>query len=230
MGVHGHVAERVDREVSSSYEAFHENSTIADEGEFARIAHGAGVQLPVIAGINASRKPKPGNLVRLLALVSNGHRLNASGQARYRLTVFIGALVATLLDPSISAATHVVVRVLNVAEGGGTVRVAFCRKSEWLAKNCAYGGRAAAHPGIVDVSIDVPPGEYGVLVHHDSNDDDRINKNFLGLPVEGVGFSRDAPIRFGFPSFSSVSLLIDGDEAATSVSLIFEPSGASVND
>lgn len=36
---------------------------------------------------------------------------------------------------------------------------------------------------------DVPPGEYALLVYYDENDNNRIDKNFIGIPNEPLGFS-----------------------------------------
>ena len=48
---------------------------------------------------------------------------------------------------------------------------------------------------------DVPPGEYGLGVIHDENQNGRVDANFFGLPTEGVGFSNNAMGRFGPPPF-----------------------------
>ena len=125
--------------------------------------------------------------------------------------------------PSATNGTQLTVRVLNVATAIGTVRVALCRDVEWASRRCAIGNVAAATAGVVEVRFEVPPGIYGVLVHHDGNGDGRVDKNMLGLPTEGVGFSRNPHILFGFPSFTAVRMPIEGDTASTDVSLIFEP-------
>jgi uncharacterized protein (DUF2141 family) len=42
-------------------------------------------------------------------------------------------------------------------------------------------------------------------VVHDENGDDELEKNIFGFPKEGLGFSNDASISFGPPSFSKAS-------------------------
>ncbi len=125
--------------------------------------------------------------------------------------------------PGASNGTQLTVRVLNVAVASGIVRVALCRDVEWDSRRCVIGGHADATTGVVEVHLEVPPGIYGVLVHHDGNGNGLVDKNRLGLPIEGVGFSRNARILFGFPSFSAVRMPIDGETASTEISLIFEP-------
>ncbi len=47
-------------------------------------------------------------------------------------------------------------------------------------------------------------GIYAVAVYHDENDNHHFDRTLIGLPAEGYGFSNDAPIRLGPPSFAAV--------------------------
>jgi outer membrane protein len=63
-------------------------------------------------------------------------------------------------------------------------------------------------PYLID---DLPPGEYALLVYFDENDNKRIDKNFIGIPVEPIGFSnRYAPK--APPSFSRAAFVIEEDQ------------------
>lgn len=48
------------------------------------------------------------------------------------------------------------------------------------------------------------PAAYAVAIYHDANSDHDFNRNVIGMPTEGYGFSNDAPARMGLPSFESV--------------------------
>lgn len=48
---------------------------------------------------------------------------------------------------------------------------------------------------------DLPPGSYALSIIHDENDNDKLDKNFLGMPKEGVGFSNNPKMFFGPPGF-----------------------------
>lgn len=135
-------------------------------------------------------------------------------------------LLLLLLLASPGGATEVEVQVLNTADAAGVMRVELCQEAEWL-QGCAISAQAPARPGLSTVTVpDVPPGVYGVIAHHDSDGDGEVNRNFLGLPTEGIGFSRDAQIRFGPPRFGDAALRIGGDRAVVPVTLHFErPSG-----
>lgn len=55
-----------------------------------------------------------------------------------------------------------------------------------------------------DVCYWVKPGVYAVAVYHDENRNGDFDRNKLGVPTEGFGFSNDAPTRFSVPSFDAV--------------------------
>jgi len=51
----------------------------------------------------------------------------------------------------------------------------------------------------------VPSGVYAVAVLHDENDDLKMDKNFVGIPKEGFGFSNNVMRLTGPPSFKEAS-------------------------
>lgn len=61
----------------------------------------------------------------------------------------------------------------------------------------------------VSVSFDqLPCGDYAVAVVHDLNGDGVVATNFLGIPQEGLGASRNAKRMFGPPRFEDAKLTI----------------------
>lgn len=62
----------------------------------------------------------------------------------------------------------------------------------------------AATNGTVLTFRNLPAGRYAISVLHDENADGRMNKTLM-LPREGFGFSRNARVRFGPPSFESAA-------------------------
>jgi len=49
-----------------------------------------------------------------------------------------------------------------------------------------------------------PTDAYAVMVYHDADSDGDLDRSPQGMPLEGYGFSNDAPTKFAFPSFDSV--------------------------
>ena len=52
----------------------------------------------------------------------------------------------------------------------------------------------------------VPAGVYAVQAIHDENDNLELDLGFARRPLEGMGFSRDAPMRFGPPRFADAAI------------------------
>jgi uncharacterized protein (DUF2141 family) len=52
------------------------------------------------------------------------------------------------------------------------------------------------------------PGKYAAAVLHDENQNNQMDFNFLGMPLEGYGFSNDAPVLFGPPSFAAAAVTL----------------------
>jgi len=134
----------------------------------------------------------------------------------------IASIAAACLLATPACATDIQIRVLNVADATGSVRVEVCPEAEWL-KDCVLFGKTPARPGITVITVPgVPPGAYGITAYHDSNDNGKVDQNFIGLPTEGVGFSRDAAIRLGPPRFSDAVLQVAGPRVVVDITLHFE--------
>lgn len=57
---------------------------------------------------------------------------------------------------------------------------------------------------------EVPPGRYAISLFHDENGNGRLDKRLM-IPREGYGFSRDAPVVLGPPSFAKAAFAVDGN-------------------
>jgi uncharacterized protein (DUF2141 family) len=59
----------------------------------------------------------------------------------------------------------------------------------------------AAKGDVRFVVRDLPAGTYAVTAFHDENDNGKLDKNWLGIPTEGYGFSNDVRGAAGPPKF-----------------------------
>jgi uncharacterized protein (DUF2141 family) len=121
-----------------------------------------------------------------------------------------GFVVLAVLGLAVQAhAASVTVTVTGVRDNRGVVRVAVCPHADFLKPHCPYFGLAPSKPGSVAVTIkDVPPGVYAAEAFQDANDSGILDRNWLGLPRKGMGFSNNAPMRFGPPSFDDAAFTI----------------------
>lgn len=110
--------------------------------------------------------------------------------ASARLPGLLLALVAATAMPAVAATLTVTVD--GVRDGRGHVRVAVCRKAEFLTEQCAYHAIVSAAAGHVVVTIPgIRPGLYAVAAYQDATDAGHLRRGLFGIPKDGAGFSRN---------------------------------------
>lgn len=119
-----------------------------------------------------------------------------------------GALLCAgpaLADPGV-----VEVTVTNIRNARGHIDVQLCDRAHFVKdEGCALHVRAPAQAGAVTVRVPgVAPGTYAAEVFQDEDDSGAVTQNFLGIPKEGIGFSRDAPIRLSPPSYDDAAFTV----------------------
>ena len=131
-------------------------------------------------------------------------------------------LISILLSGRLFAqATLTVEVVLNKPEAGGQLMMLLCPSKE------AYDGDKGCAPKVVKADgrtvrvtyTDVAPGTYAVKVFHDINSDNDLNTSWVGWPQEPFGFSNDAPLNMGPPSFKAAALAVTGGAQTTRINL-----------
>lgn len=126
--------------------------------------------------------------------------------------------VLPLLLGSASGGT-IQVAVTGVRLAKGSVHVDVCDQATFL-KDCRWSGSAPAVQGTTVVIVrNVPPGRYGAQAFHDKNGNGEIDRGWFGIPLEGVGFSNDAPIRMAPPRFEEAAFRHDGSDQRISLKL-----------
>lgn len=102
----------------------------------------------------------------------------------------------------------------------GTLYVSVCVEAEFLTENCTYTKKLAVktyHATVVFKGL--PKGTYAIQVHHDLNDNAKMDYNWLGIPEEPFGFSHITSIA-GRPSFADASINYDNEEMTVAVKLL----------
>jgi uncharacterized protein (DUF2141 family) len=67
-----------------------------------------------------------------------------------------------------------------------------------------------ASPGEIPVVFTgLKPGTYAVAAFHDANASGEVDTNFLGIPIEGYGFSNGAKVFLGPPSFKDAAVELE---------------------
>lgn len=63
--------------------------------------------------------------------------------------------------------------------------------------------------------------EYAVAVVHDENGNGKLDTNFIGIPREGLGASRNARRMFGPPTFDDAKVRISAGRTALPIAMVY---------
>jgi len=136
----------------------------------------------------------------------------------WRRALPLAALALALPLPALAAQLDI--ELTGIENDHGLVRVAVCTPATFTTKHCPFTGAAPAKGGSVVVSVpDIPPGRYAVQAYHDEDGNGRLRKGLFGLPAEAIGFSRDARVRLGAPSFDEAAIDVAEPSTATRLRL-----------
>jgi uncharacterized protein (DUF2141 family) len=69
---------------------------------------------------------------------------------------------------------------------------------------------------------DLPPGEYGVAVIHDENRNQKLDRNFLGIPKEGFGFANNPHVGLSAAPFRAAIVHVTCPVTEINVHLIYK--------
>lgn len=97
------------------------------------------------------------------------------------------------------------IKISNVKSKAGQVIVAlFSNENDFLKKPILSLNKKADGTDL-DFSFPVPEGNYAIAVFHDINNNSMLDKNFVGIPKEPIGFGNNVR-PFGKPGFSECAV------------------------
>jgi len=119
------------------------------------------------------------------------------------------------------------VHVIGARNTKGKIRVALFRGAEGFpndASRAVHTQAADIDPQTSSAQIvftDLPAGVYSVSVFHDENMNQKLDKNFVGVPKEGYGASNNPKKKMGPPSFEETKFELSGSERSLEIKLIY---------
>jgi uncharacterized protein (DUF2141 family) len=149
---------------------------------------------------------------------------------RFGRSLARGLLVALTLGASAAAGEaeksagtlQLTVRVNHLNSDKGKVAVALFASAQDFPdqKRALQGKLAKISAGSAQaVFRGLRPGLYAVAVLHDENDNLKMDFNFLGMPLEGYGFSNDASGFLGPPSFADAAFKLKAPASGVSIKI-----------
>ncbi|MDD4148996.1 MAG: DUF2141 domain-containing protein [Bacteroidales bacterium] len=113
-----------------------------------------------------------------------------------------------------SQQTSISINVSNIRNTKGTVKWAVFKDASKFNSKDGYAdaGSVTAKKGNVVINTkNIPDGTYAISVYHDENNNSDVDFSFLGLPVEGFGFSQNPRIYFGPPKYKECTFTKKGN-------------------
>lgn len=138
------------------------------------------------------------------------------------IRLFGTAVILSSSIVSAASAGTLTVDVNNIERGGDMHLAIYDDADVFENDNGEKGGKAKGiidgvieevAPGSATYIFDLPEGVYAIGIFVDVNRNNRMDRNFIGIPKEQYGFSNDARGRFGPPSFAEASFTVSGDMA-----------------
>lgn len=124
-------------------------------------------------------------------------------------------LISLLALINIAQAASITLNIKNLRNENGSIRIAI-----W--------DQATGFPGDYTTSLEqvsiaatknatytfenVKAARYAIAIFHDSNNDEDLNTNRLGIPKEGFGFSNNPRILFGAPKFRKCNFKVNATD------------------
>ncbi|QCU73297.1 DUF2141 domain-containing protein [Pseudoalteromonas distincta] len=118
----------------------------------------------------------------------------------------LSALSFTLVIVPVSAQT-VQFDIQSIQHNHGKLYIQLYKGKQSYKSNKPYSSTIVkAKEGTVSVTFsDIEAGDYAIRYFHDENNNGSMDTNLFGLPVEGYGFSNNAIVNFGPPSYEQMS-------------------------
>ena len=132
---------------------------------------------------------------------------------------FLGAAVPAA-PPVVTA--PVPVGVSSLVSTTAAVRLYFYNTREGFLKSGKWAFSKSVKPGgksEFSLPVDLPKGEWAVAITQDMNNNDKIDKNFLGIPTEPYAFSNNVRPTVAAPGFDECKFMVDGPGKVVSIVL-----------
>jgi uncharacterized protein (DUF2141 family) len=123
---------------------------------------------------------------------------------------------------SLGQDTILTVRIANVETHSGVIMIAVFDSPEHFLTDSTFQTKQIAvsrSDTVVATVVGIPNGTYAISVFHDVNHNGELDKNFLGVPIEPIGFSNNVRATFGPPKFSRAAFVYRGGSQMVDITL-----------
>lgn len=123
--------------------------------------------------------------------------------------------------PGVETASVTVV-VTSLASTESVVKLNFYNAPEKFLKHGQQAFRLVIKPNgknEISVPVELTKGEWAVALTQDTNNNDKLDKNFLGIPTEPFAFSNNVRPHLAAPNFEECKFMVEGDSKVVNIRL-----------
>ena len=121
-----------------------------------------------------------------------------------------------ILAGSCAIAVAADLTVLVTGQAKGQIYIGLYEREEtWSTKQALRVESGAYSDGFSATFKALPAGRYAVRLYIDENGNNKLDTRIFGIPAEPFGMSRNAPSRFGPPSFMDAAIELSESMATT---------------
>ncbi|MBD3374492.1 DUF2141 domain-containing protein [candidate division KSB1 bacterium] len=128
-------------------------------------------------------------------------------------TLFLSFFILFIQPHSFAQTRSLELRIENIKNAQGVVRISVFRSQEGFPEEFEKADQWISLPAQQDSLFftfdSLALGEIAFSVLHDENNNKKLDKNFLGLPREGVGVSNNALRTLGPPRYEQCKFVLD---------------------
>ncbi|WP_426493363.1 DUF2141 domain-containing protein [Hymenobacter sp. 102] len=137
---------------------------------------------------------------------------------------YAGLLLAAwpVAGPVASPRPSVTVVVSALASSTSAVKLYFYNVREKFLTKGGYAFMRVVQPGgqrQVSLPVELPPGDWAVAITQDVNNNDKLDKNLMGIPTEPFAFSNNVHPRFAPPAFDECKFTVAETGTVVRISL-----------
>lgn len=140
-------------------------------------------------------------------------------------TLLLGSLTLGAAGPAprpapAVATQKVTLLIADLASTQSVVKLNFYNNSETFLKKGQHALHFEVRPeGKTEIAlpVDLAPGEWAVALSQDTNNNDKLDKNFLGIPTEPFAFSNNIKPRLSAPTFQECKFTVTGPGQVVSI-------------
>jgi uncharacterized protein (DUF2141 family) len=143
------------------------------------------------------------------------------------LFLTVASALSARLDAQTTGTANLTVRVTGTRNAKGKIRVALFRDGKGFPNDASL----AVHTQAADIDpqtlsaqvvfADLPTGVYAVSAFHDENMNEKLDKNFVGVPKEGYGASNNPKKKMGPPTFDETKFELGASDQSVEIKLTY---------